>query len=76
MAINDGDLMTRLVQSVEDEISEQSREIVEKHKKQMGEEIDAVIRDTIGKLGLRIAKHSSISMMGDTIRIEISDRRD
>lgn len=68
-------LMHRLLKSVEEEISKQSEEIVARHKKEMGEELDKAIRDTIGKLGVNIAKYTDIQYANDRLIITISDQR-
>lgn len=75
MATGEGGLMAAIQKGLEEKISEKSQEIVERHKKQIGEEIDQLIREEVGNIGLRIARHSSIQMVGDTIRIEITDHR-
>ena len=67
--------LNKITRAVENEINEQAQVIIDKYKKQAGEEIEALIKDTVTKTGLKIARYTMISEMGDRLIIEIADER-
>ena len=67
--------LNKITLAVENEIKEQAQVIIDKYKKQAGEEIEALIKDAVTKTALRIAKYTQISEMRDRLIIEIADER-
>jgi glutamine synthetase type III len=76
-AVKSGDpFLKNLWDGMTDQVDKKSKEIIEKHRVMIEQELEAMRNEVVANVVLNISKYTLVHMLQDRLVIEVMDRRE